>query len=54
MYSLKLSANTAFIPKSFVPFAAQSLEEPVPYSLPPMTTKSVPLFYIQLPHHKLA
>ncbi len=29
---------------NFVPFAAQSLDEPVPYSLPPITTKSVPLF----------
>ena len=40
----KLSAITAFIPNNFVPFAAQSRDEPVPYSLPPMTTKSVPLF----------
>ena len=38
------SAITALTPKSLVPFAAQSLEEPVPYSLPPITTKSVPLF----------
>ena len=40
----KLSAITAFIPNNFVPFAAQSLEEPVPYSLPATTTKFVPLF----------
>ena len=40
----KLSAITALTPNNLVPFAAQSLEEPVPYSLPPMTTKSVPLF----------
>ena len=40
----KLSAITAFTPNNFVPFAAQSLEEPVPYSFPPNTTKSVPLF----------
>ena len=40
----KLSAITTFTPNNFVPFAAQSLEDPVPYSLPPITTKSVPLF----------
>ena len=40
----KLSAITTLIPKSFVPFAAQSLDDPVPYSFPPITTKSVPLF----------
>tara|TARA_A100001015_G_scaffold233862_1_gene265132 strand:+ start:17 stop:1189 length:1173 start_codon:yes stop_codon:yes gene_type:complete len=40
----KLSAITALTPNNFVPFAAQSLEEPVPYSLPPITTKSVFLF----------
>ena len=27
-----------------MPFAAQSLDDPVPYSFPPITTKSVPLF----------
>jgi acetylornithine deacetylase len=40
----KLSAITALIPSNFVPLAAQSLDDPVPYSLPPITTKSVPLF----------
>ena len=40
----KLSAITDFIPNNFVPFAAQSLDEPVPYSLPAITTKSFPLF----------
>ena len=42
------------MPNNFVPLAAQSLDEPVPYSLPPITTKSVPLFYIQQLHHILA
>ena len=32
----KLSAITARTPSSLGPFAAQSREEPVPYSLPPM------------------
>ena len=39
----KLSAMTAFTPSSIVPFAAQSRELPVPYSLPAMTTSGVPL-----------
>ena len=33
---------TALTPSIAVPFAAQSREEPVPYSLPPMTTSGVP------------
>ena len=33
----KLSAMTALTPSSSVPFAAQSRDEPVPYSLPAMT-----------------
>ena len=37
----KLSTITAFTPNSFVPFAAQSLEEPVPYSFPANITKGV-------------
>ena len=40
----KLSAITAFIPNNLVPLAAQSLEDPVPYSFPAMTTKSFFLF----------
>ena len=40
----KLSAITALTPNNLVPFAAQSLEEPVPYSFPPITIRSVPLF----------
>ena len=34
----KLCAITARTPRSFVPFAAQSREEPVPYSRPANTT----------------
>ena len=34
----KLSAITAFTPSSIVPLAAQSRDEPVPYSLPAITT----------------
>ena len=34
----KLSAITAFTPSSMVPLAAQSREEPVPYSLPAKMT----------------
>ncbi len=34
----KLSVMTAFTPSSMVPLAAQSRDEPVPYSLPPKTT----------------
>ena len=37
----KLSAITALTPSSSVPFAAQSRDEPVPYSLPAMTTSGV-------------
>ncbi|KAG1369410.1 hypothetical protein G6F59_018711 [Rhizopus arrhizus] len=33
----KLSATTAFTPSSRVPLAAQSRDEPVPYSLPAST-----------------
>ena len=39
----KLSAMTARTPSSLVPFAAQSREEPEPYSLPASTTRSVPV-----------
>ncbi len=35
-------AITARTPSSFVPFAAQSREEPEPYSLPARTTRGVP------------
>ncbi len=38
----KLSAMTAFTPSSIVPLAAQSREEPVPYSLPAMMISGVP------------
>ncbi len=38
----KLSTITAFTPSSSVPFAAQSRDEPVPYSLPPITTSGTP------------
>ena len=38
----KLSAITARTPRSAVPFAAQSREEPDPYSLPARITKAVP------------
>ena len=34
----KLCAMTARTPRSFVPFAAQSRDEPVPYSRPAKTT----------------
>ena len=33
---------TALTPKRLVPFAAQSLEEPVPYSLPAIIVRGVP------------
>src|SRR6185312_2881845 len=39
----KLSVITALTPSSRVPLAAQSREEPVPYSLPAMTTSGVPV-----------
>ena len=39
----KLSAITARTPSSWVPLAAQSRDEPVPYSLPAKTTSGVPL-----------
>ncbi len=44
----KLSAMTAFTPSSIVPLAAQSRDEPVPYSLPASTTSGVPsvLYFI--------
>jgi hypothetical protein len=38
----KLSATTARMPRSVVPLAAQSRDEPVPYSLPAKTTSGVP------------
>ena len=38
----KLSAITARMPRRFVPLAAQSREEPVPYSLPAKTTSGTP------------
>ena len=38
----KLSTMTALIPSSIVPFAAQSRDEPMPYSLPPNTTSGTP------------
>src|SRR3546814_1919790 len=38
----KLSVMTAFTPSRLVPLAAQSREEPDPYSLPPNTTSGVP------------
>ena len=38
----KLSAITARTPSSMVPLAAQSREEPVPYSLPARITSGVP------------
>jgi len=38
----KLLAITARTPKSNVPFAAQSRDEPVPYSAPAITTSGVP------------
>ena len=38
----KLSAMTARTPRSIVPLAAQSREEPVPYSLPARITSGVP------------
>jgi hypothetical protein len=38
----KLSTTTAFTPSRKVPFAAQSRDEPMPYSLPPKITSGVP------------
>ena len=38
----KLSATTAFTPSRMVPLAAQSRDEPVPYSLPANTTSGMP------------
>ena len=38
----KLWAITARTPSSLVPLAAQSREEPEPYSLPPSTTSGTP------------
>ena len=38
----KLFATTALTPSSCVPFAAQSRDDPVPYSSPPKTTVGVP------------
>ena len=39
----KLSAITALTPSSAVPLAAQSRDEPAPYSMPPKITSGVPL-----------
>jgi hypothetical protein len=39
----KLWATTAFTPSRLVPLAAQSREEPVPYSWPATTISGVPL-----------
>jgi hypothetical protein len=36
------STSTARTPSSAVPFAAQSREDPEPYSLPPSTMSGVP------------
>jgi hypothetical protein len=41
----KLFATTARTPSSFVPFAAQSRELPVPYSWPAKTMSGVPRFW---------
>ncbi len=38
----KLSASTARTPRSRVPLAAQSREDPDPYSLPASTTRGTP------------
>ena len=38
----KLSAITALTPRSAVPFAAQSRDEPAPYSTPPKMTSGTP------------
>ena len=38
----KLWATTALTPSSFVPLAAQSRDEPVPYSWPAIMTSGVP------------
>ena len=38
----KLSAITAFTPRSAVPLAAQSRDEPAPYCAPPITTRGTP------------
>ena len=38
----KLSAMTALTPRMLGPLAAQSREEPVPYSLPPRTISGTP------------
>ena len=40
----KDSAITARTPSSVVPLAAQSRDEPDPYSLPPSTTSGMPAF----------
>ena len=40
----KLSASTARTPSNVVPFAAQSRDDPEPYSLPASTTSGVPCF----------
>ena len=38
----KLSTITALTPSRLTPLAAQSRDEPEPYSLPPITTSGVP------------
>jgi hypothetical protein len=40
--ALEASAITALTPSSIVPLAAQSRDEPVPYSLPARITSGVP------------
>ena len=44
----KLSAMTARTPRSTVPFAAQSRDEPVPYSFPATMTSGVPFFWCSI------
>jgi hypothetical protein len=46
--ALEASAITARTPSRLVPLAAQSRDEPVPYSLPAITTSGVPsaLYFI--------
>ncbi len=40
----KLSTMTALTPSRRVPLAAQSRDDPVPYSLPPKMTSGTPRF----------
>ena len=41
----KLSAITAFTPRSAVPLAAQSRDEPAPYSTPAKMTSGTPFSF---------